>query len=99
VPLGENTLNWGDLEAIKYFFRTYYALCAGYACNDIFYVYPHAKTPCADMRDSYGKSLSQGMAPRHRGTQAIDLLLWGGAMRCRKKSSWEFFPQPGEHAC
>src|SRR5271154_1702172 len=38
-----------------------------------------------------GKSLSQGMAPRHRGTQVIDLPLWGGAVRCQKKSSWDFF--------
>jgi hypothetical protein len=31
-------------------------------------------------------SLPQGMAPRHIGAQAIDLPLWGGAMRCQNKS-------------
>jgi hypothetical protein len=34
--------------------------------------------------------LSQGMAPRQRGTQAIDLPMWVAAMRCQKKT-WELF--------
>src|SRR5271163_4260707 len=37
------------------------------------------------------------MAPRHRGTQVIDLPLWGGAVRCQKKELLGLFPQPVTH--
>src|ERR1700722_19236192 len=48
------------------------------------------RPPAESSSTRCGKSLSQGMAPRHRGSQAIDFSLWGGAVRCQKRGLGTF---------